>query len=129
MRARHSIKYEEQNYKENVDRAREGAQIASSILADFSREKALSSANQKRLEKLEKLFRKVRSEAGGSDAPAEVKDPPSELNDALERLSKSSEQLRERVENTPRQVISASIIDCANEVVELVRQIRQMTRR
>jgi hypothetical protein len=50
------------------------------------------------------------------------------MDPALKRLSEASTELRKAVEKTPRQVVSATVIERANEILEIIRFIRNSTR-
>ena len=127
MLARSEIKAAEKEYKENLDRAREAAQLSTEIRDAFSNTKAFSRTEQKKLERLEKITRKLRNGAGGSDAELTDAEAPSLLEPALARLAELTDKLRKGVEKTPRQVISAAVIERANEVLEIIRAVRSIT--
>src|SRR4051812_17719118 len=119
MLARREIETAEKDHRENVDRAREAAQLSTELRDSFLNNKALGRTEVKKLERLEKITRKIRSEAGGSDSDDTLENPPHEIVGALSRLAETSDKLKKGVEDTPRQVISASVIERANEVLEL----------
>lgn len=125
--ARQNIKTAEKDYQENVERAREAAQLSTEIRDSFLHNKAFGRTEQKKLERLEKITRKIRNEAGGSDAEVTIENPPAQMEPALSRLAEISDKLRKGVEKTPRQVISASVIESANEALEVIRVIRNFT--
>ena len=52
--------------------------------------------------------------------------PPADLASALEMLGDLSHSLKEKVEKTPKHVISAAVIDEANVLLELVRIVRTL---
>jgi predicted Zn-dependent protease len=124
MRARHLTKALEKEHQENVERAREVARI-SSDLKNSSVKTALTSDARKKLEKLEKLTRRVRSEAGGSDSEVTLDRIPVDLESAINRLADASEEMRKEVEKTPRQVVSACVIDRANQILEILQYARR----
>jgi hypothetical protein len=121
------LKREENNYKENLSRAKENAQLAAELQEAFARQKTLQGADLKKLSRMEKLSRQIRSNAGGEENKDELKEQP-QVEMALERLVTLSADLRKKVESTPRQVVSVAIIKRANEVVELIRHIRTFYR-
>lgn len=128
MRARLEIRIAEKERQENLDRAREAAQLGEEIKQAFSRNKMLGAADLKKLERLEKLARRIRSRAGGSDDDEPLENIPASLEPAMERLANTSDSLCKGVEKTPRMVISASVIERANELIEIIRFIRNNTR-
>src|SRR5215510_15957114 len=60
MRAKRAIKYAEKEHKENLDRANEIADLGKGLAASFKQKKALDRDDVKRLDRLEKLTKKVR---------------------------------------------------------------------
>lgn len=124
MLSRNLINREEQSHRETIKRARETAQLASSIRDDFLKTNSLAQINQKDLTKIEKLVKRIRSDAGGSDSQAEPVNEPATFAEAVERLVKLTESLRAEVEHTPRQVISALTIDLATQTINLLRAMR-----
>ncbi|MEO8435388.1 MAG: hypothetical protein ABI596_10880 [Pyrinomonadaceae bacterium] len=127
MHVRRIIKLAEKQHLENLDRAREAAKLSANLKQAFLSTKALDVSDRKKLEKVEKLTRRVRSEAGGSDSEAALERVPSDLEDALSRLADLSEQMRKEVEKTPRQVVSTAVIECANRLLEVLEYTRRFS--
>jgi vacuolar-type H+-ATPase subunit I/STV1 len=128
MLARAELKAAEKDYRENLERAREVAQLSTEIRDAYQLNKALGRIEEKKLERLEKLTRKIRSEAGGSDGEAVLEGVPAQLEPALTRLTEISDKMRKGVEKTPRQVVSAAVIERANELLEIIRYVRNFAR-
>lgn len=128
MEARRDVKFAEKERRENVERAREAAQLGSEIHNAYLKNKELSRVEIKKLERLEKLTRKIREQAGGSDSDVVIENPPRHLEAALGRMEELSEAMRKGVEKTPRQVVSASVIERTNELLEMIRYARALVR-
>src|SRR5882762_11813531 len=126
MKAKRRIKLEQKQYQENLDRAREADKLSVELKNTYTEKKAFTREDTKKLERLEKLTKRIRSEAGGSDEDSSLDNPPNELQLALARLAQVTESLRKVVEKTPRQVISATVIEQANVVLQLVRITRNL---
>ena len=126
MRAKRRIKLEEKQYQENLERAREADKLSIELRNSYEQKKSFTREDTKKLERLEKLTRRIRSEAGGSDEDTSMDDPPNELQLALSRLAQVTDSLRKVVEKTPRQVISATVIQQANVVLQLVKIARNL---
>jgi len=124
MRAKRIIKFAEKAYQENLDRAREASDVGEELHASFQRKSSLDREDIKKLDRLEKLTKRIRNEAGGSDEKITIEKPPSDLGSAVDRLAKVSESLKDKVEKTPRQVVSAAVIDEANVLLEVIRIVR-----
>jgi len=127
MKAKRAIKFAEKEHQENLDRARDLSDLGKALLESFKKNKALNREADKKLERLEKLTKKVRSEAGGSEDRVEVDKAPTDLVSALTRLAEVSESLRCKVEKTPRHVVSASVITEANVLLEVIDMVRNFS--
>ena len=128
MRARVLLKAEKKQYDENLARAREASQLAAELVDAFAKSKAFGSEDGKKLERLEKLTKKIRNEAGGSETDPDVKDIPVALEAAVKAVAEWADDLRKLVEKTPRHVISASVIDQANKLLGLIQHLRDNRR-
>jgi hypothetical protein len=128
MMARRDIRAAEKERRENLERAREVAQLGTEIHTSFTKNETLSRTELKKLERLEKLTRRIREEAGGSSGDVTIENPPREMKSALEKLAELSEEMRKGVEKTPRQVVSAFVIERSNEVLEIIRYVRSFLR-
>jgi hypothetical protein len=124
MRARLILKAEKKQYDENLARAREASQIATQLVEAYKARQVFGPDDNKKLERLEKLTRKIRNEAGGSETDAEVKDIPKPMESAVKCTAELADDLRKLVEKTPRHVISASVIDQANKLLGLIQHLR-----
>ena len=124
LRAKRAIKFAEKEHQENLSRAREASQLGNAIAAAYKENNSLNSTDLKKLEKLEKLTKKIRNEVGASDDPFELEKKPNDLAEAVDSLAKTSASLSDKVIKTPRQVVSTSIIEDANALLELIRIVR-----
>ncbi len=127
MRAKQAIKFAEKEHRENIDRAKEIANIGKQLKAAASNAPLMSRDSEKKIERLEKLTRKVRGEAGGDDQEVELKNRPSDLPSAMALVSEAAETLSKEVQNTPRQVVSAAVIEKANVLLELIKLMRTLS--
>lgn len=127
MHVRRTIRLAEKEHLENLNRAREAAKLSANLKETFVSTQVFDATNRKKLEKVEKLTRKVRSEAGGSDSEAALERAPRGLAEALSRLADLSEELRQEVEKTPRQVVSAAVIECSNRLLEVIEYTRRFS--
>lgn len=127
MRARLEIQRAEKLRRENLERAREVAQLGGELREAYTKNRSFDRPEIKKLERLEKLVRRIRSEAGGSDDDETLEDQPRELGAALTRIADYTVELRKGVEKTPRLVISAAVIERANQLLELINFVRTQT--
>jgi hypothetical protein len=126
MRAKRAIKFAEKEYQDNLERARDLSSIGALIVASFKQNKRLDTEDLKKLDKVEKLAKGIRRAAGGSEDDVEMEKPPTDLASALEMLGDLSKSLKDKVEKTPKHVISAAVIDEANVLLELIRIVRTL---
>ena len=129
LRAKREIKYAEKEHQENLTRAREASELGNAISAAFKQNQSLGSADLKKLEKLEKITKKIRNEVGASDDEFELERKPQDLAEAVDGVAKVSTSLSEKVLKTPRRVVSASIIEDSNVLLELIRVVRSYVAR
>jgi hypothetical protein len=127
-RTRLILKEQKKNYEEHVARAKEARQIASGLKAVYETRSVFSSEEQKKWERLEKLTRRIRNEAGGSDSNADPRDLPVSIDAAVKRVAEMADELCKEVEKTPRQVVSASVIDQANRLIGVIQFVRGTNR-
>lgn len=124
MLKRLEVRRREEAYKENQERAKESAEIGAELRRVYERTKSLGPPEQKKLGRMEKLARSIREQAGGDDDEEGLKQLPPGIDASLEQLQKLSAELQSRVEKTPRHVVSTSVINTANQLLELIRHIR-----
>jgi hypothetical protein len=126
MHSKAILKEEKKRYEENLGRAREVSELAAQLSTNYESQKSLNSDDSKRLERLEKLTKRIRNEAGGSDSEsdADLKDICGTMVDTLKHLAEMAEELHKLVDKTPRNVISAAVIDQANRVIGVTQHLR-----
>jgi hypothetical protein len=124
MRAKRAIKLAEKEHQDNLNRAKEICQLGQALKSRT----ALDREDTKKLDRLEKLTKKIRGEAGGEDDDVQIANAPADISSAITQIADNAEQLSKDVEKTPRQVVSASVIDRANVLLQLVRIIRGFIR-
>jgi hypothetical protein len=124
LRAKRLIKLAEKEHKENLSRARELSQLSQDLKAALKTRSTLDREDTKRVDRLEKLTRKVRGEAGGEDDDVQLPNAPSDIPSLVSQIAENADLLSKDVEKTPRQVVSASVIDRANVLLQLVKILR-----
>jgi hypothetical protein len=124
IRAKRAIKLAEKDHEENVNRARELAQLAKDIQTALKDKSTIDRDSSKKIDRIEKLTKKIRGEAGGEDEEVQIVDKPADITSATNKIAESAESLSKHVQNTPRQVVSASVITNANVLLELIKMLR-----
>ena len=127
IRAKRAIKIAEKEHQANLDRAREISQLGKDLQERLKQGKALDHEDNKKLERLEKLTKKVRGDAGGEASEVKLDSQPGDLPAAVNRLVEVTDSLSKSVQSTPRQVVSTTVIDNANVLLELIRTMRSFS--
>lgn len=128
MRWKRALKMAEKDHQENLERAREIAQLGKELKENLQGQSSIDRNTLKKVERLEKLTKKIRGEAGGEDEEIEIANRPSDLSSAASQIADAAELLSKDVQNTPRQVISTSVISNANVLLELIKILRGFVR-
>jgi hypothetical protein len=124
IRAKRLIKLAEKDHEENLERAKEICEIAKALQVALKDKTSIDRNSQKKIERLEKLTKKIRSAAGGEDEEVKIVDRPADITTAINQIAESVETLSKDVQETPRQVVSASVIGKANVLLELIKLLR-----
>ena len=124
IRAKRAIKLAEKDHEENLKRAKELSDLAKALQTALKDKTTIDRDSQKKIERLEKLTKKIRSEAGGEEEEVKIVDRPADITTAVNQVAESAETLSKEVQDTPRQVVSASVIGKANVLLELIRLLR-----
>jgi hypothetical protein len=128
MRAKRAIKLAEKEHDANLKRAREIAEIGKELQETLKDKSIVDRNSLKKVERLEKLTKKIRSEAGGDDEDVTIDNKPSDLCGTVTKIAEASASLSKNVHETPRQVVSASVIGEANVLLELLKMVRSFVR-
>jgi len=128
MRAKRLIKLAEKEHEENLKRAREISQLSQDISAALKTRSSLGREDTKKLERLEKLTKKIRDEAGGESDDVQIVNAPSDVSSAVTQIAENAELLSKDVQKTPRQIVSTTVIDRANVLLQLLKILRGFTR-
>jgi len=128
MRAKRAIKIAEKDHKENLGRAREIAELGKALHDNLKDKSSVDRNALKKIDRLEKLTKKIRGEAGGESEDVDIVNRPTDISSAVSQIAEASESLSKNVQNTPRQVVSASVIGNANVLLELIKVLRSFVR-
>ncbi len=119
------IKREENDHKKLLEKGAQLLEESENLSRNYAHQTItrLPREVEKKLKEMEKSARQIRSDSGGSkDEPLES--PPSSLDEAINRLEDASRRLNDNLSKTSRRVVSISVINDANEVLELVRLLK-----
>ena len=123
-RTRLILKAEKKAYEEHVARAKEASDLAAELKTSYTATNVFNAADQKKLERLEKLTKRIRNEVGGSEMDADPKDMPSTVPDGINVMADMAKELYDEVEKTPRRVVSTSLIEQANKLLAVIQFVR-----
>ncbi len=129
IRAKRLIKLADKEHEDNLKRAREISQLGKDLKLAVTNRSSLDREDNKKLDRLEKLAKKIRGEAGGEDHEVKIDNAPSDISSAATQIADAAGLLSNDVQKTPRQVVSAAVIDRANVLLQLVKILRGFTRR
>jgi hypothetical protein len=123
-RTRLILKAEKKAYDEHVARAKEASDLAAELRTSYAASNTFNAADQKKLERLVKLTKRIRNEVGGSEMDPDPKDLPSTVTDGINAMADMAKELYDEVEKTPRRVVSASLIEQANRLLAVIQFVR-----
>ncbi len=119
------IDKDKKDHEEMVDRGDEALRISNQLEKSFEQNGRLSSEDLGRLERVEKLAKKIRDELGGheDDSDDDGVGAPS-LDVAVKTLLTSASALYDELKKTSRFTISAAAIQSSNTVLKLARLLK-----
>ena len=128
--AKQRIEREKKEYEELLKRSEEAVKLSEELEKSFTNSNQLSSDDQKKLDRLEKLVKKIRGDLGGDDDgeqglnEKEKPEKPSTLENAFKTLPKNAAQLFSEIKKSTRYSISVIAIQTSNVLLKLVKFIR-----
>src|SRR5207249_717682 len=120
------IERAEAKQKKLMDSAEELNSLAQDLFKSARGQSQISGENQKKLAKIEKLAKHVRSEQGGENGDDNLENPPQNLETALDRLQKATEEIEKETGKLTRHAVSIVLIERTNEVIALTKTIKKM---
>lgn len=125
MRIKLCIKQQQKEFRELLDNGEEAARLSSELEKSFEKSSALAPEDQKKLERLEKVCKKIRNSLGGDDDDEPTpEDKPMSLKAAFSVLNEKASGLLKELKKTTRYSISVLAIQSSNTVIKLVKYIR-----
>jgi hypothetical protein len=126
MLAKRRIKLEEKEHQETVDRATEASKLGNELVETFQKTQRLVQQDFKKIDRIEKLAKKIRDAFGGTGEDVEIENTPHDVSSALLKLLELSYDLQDRIGKTSRMEISAAVIERTNELLEVIKLLRLM---
>lgn len=133
------IAHEKKEHNEMLERAEEALRLSEDLEKSIAANPQLREREREKLQDLEKLVRKIRSELGGKDVDAtrndndkddetfDEEEEPKNVNDVVSGfkiLRQSTVKLVDEVRKTTRFTISAAAIQSSNAVLRITRMLR-----
>lgn len=126
MIVKQCIKNQQKEYKELLSNGEEAAKLSTELEQSFEKSPDLTAADQKKLDRVEKLLKKIRSSLGANsdDEALPGDDKPLTVKAAFSALSESATGLLAELKKTTRYSVSVVAIQSSNAVIRLVKFIR-----
>lgn len=121
---KHEIERNKKDHEKMLENGEEAVRLSEELVIAFEKNHQLSTADVEKLERLEKLVKKIRSELGGDDEDEPEKTKPSTLEVAIKTLRKTTVNLLDELKKTTRYSISAVAIQSSNSLLDIVRLLR-----
>lgn len=124
------IEKEKKEFDQMIARSEEVLKISSELENAFAQNGRLSGREISKVETVEKLVKKIRSELGGDDDEGEKSEryQPEEKRlshgDAIKTLRSTTVELFDQLKKTTRFTISAAAIQTSNAVIKIARFLR-----
>jgi septal ring factor EnvC (AmiA/AmiB activator) len=129
--AKQRIEREKKEYEELLQRSEEAVKLSEELEKSFANSNQISAEDQKKLDRLEKLVKKIRSELGADDddgereaAEKEKVEKPSTMVNAFKTLQTNAAQLFNEIKKSTRYSVSVIAIQTSNALLKLVKFIR-----
>lgn len=123
--AKSRIERQKKNYEELLQNGEEAVKLSESLEKTFAESKKLSAADQKKLDRLEKLVKKIRRELGANDSnESDDDEKPSSMRDAFDTLQSSTGSLVDELKKITRYSVSVVAIQSSNALLKVIKFIR-----
>ena len=125
--AKQRIEREKKDFAELLSRGEEAVKISGELEKSFTQNNELSSTDLKKLDRLEKLFKKIRSEIGGDggdDKSTKLDDKPLSIGNALKSLQDNAVKLVDELNKTTRYSVSVIAVESSNILLKVVQFLR-----
>ncbi len=123
--AKSRIEREKKDHEELIQNGEEVVKLSENLEKSFAESNTLSSEDQKKLDRLEKLAKKIRKELGASDGDDTDEDINlSSMRNAFQTLQSNTNNLVSELKKTTRYSISVVAVQSSNTLLKIVKFIR-----
>jgi len=122
--AKQRIEREKKDFAELLKRGEEALKLTGELEQSFAQNSTFSTEDQKKLDRLEKVVKKIRNEIGADDGDEPAEDKPLSILSALKTLQNNTVKLVDELKKTSRYSISVAAVESSNALLSLVRFLR-----
>jgi hypothetical protein len=123
--AKGRIDQEKKDYEELLERGDEALKLTEALEKSFATNKQLSTEDYKKLERLEKLVKKIRTDLGGDEDEANNEEKNlSTVENAFKALQENTVKLVAELKKSTRHTISVIAIESSNMLLKVVKFLR-----
>jgi len=123
--AKSRIEREKKDYQKLLQNGEEAVKLSESLKNTFTESNQFSAEDRKKLDRLEKLAKKIRRELGANESDeADDDEKPSSMLNAFNILQTSTGRLVEELKKTTRYSVSVVAIQSSNAFLKVIKFIR-----
>jgi len=124
--AKQRIEREKKDFAELLSRGEEAVKLSNELEKSFSQNNLLSGEDKKKLDRLEKVVKKIRNEIGADDDDEviEIDNKPLSVLNALKALQNNTVKLVDELKKSTRYSISVVAVESSNLLLKVVRFLR-----
>ncbi len=122
--AKQRIAREKKDFDDLLERGEEALKLTDQLEQSFTQNNQFTAEDQRKLERLEKVVKKIRNEMGGDGDDDEVEDNPSSIAKALETLKNGTSTLVDELKKTSRYSVSVVAVQSSNALLKVVQFLR-----
>jgi DNA-binding transcriptional regulator GbsR (MarR family) len=108
--AKQRIEREKKDFADLLKRGEEALKLTDELKQSFAQNNTFSIEDQKKLDRLEKVVKKIRNEIGGDDGDEQAEDKPLSILSALKTLQSNTIKLVDELKKTSRYSISVVLL-------------------
>lgn len=124
--AKQRIEREKKDFAELLSRGEEAVKLSDELEKSFSQNNQLSTADRKKIDRLEKIVKKIRNEIGADndDEAIEADNKPLSVHTALKTLQNNTVKLVDELKKTTRYSVSVIALESSSLLLKVVRFLR-----
>lgn len=124
--AKQRIEREKKDFAELLSRGEEAHKLSVDLEKSFTENNRLSTEDRKKIDRLEKIVKKIRTEIGADDddTAIEVDNKPLSVINALKVLQNNTAKLVDELKKSTRYSISVIAVESSNLLLKVVRFLR-----